>query len=115
MWGVFLGCFGGYFLGIFGGVLEIFLWYFGRFLGGKHKGQIQGKKRIKQFIFDELDPYETYSVGVRAKNNEGLSHISNIESFKPNTKKMKLPELVLEEPNNNVEPPKDRNYQFCNK
>lgn len=77
--------------------------------------QLKNEATISQFIFDELDPYETYSVGVRAKNNEGLSHISNIESFKPNTKKMKLPELVLEEPNNNVEPPKDRNYQFCNK
>ena len=34
-------------------------------------------------ILDNLDPEETYSVGVRAFNNLGLSQMSNIETFKP--------------------------------
>ena len=31
---------------MFGGVLEVFVWYFVRFSGGKHKGNIKKQKRI---------------------------------------------------------------------
>ena len=42
-----LGAFGEYFWGVFGGVWEAFLWYAGRFSGGKHQGTCKTKHMIK--------------------------------------------------------------------
>ena len=41
----------GVFWGVCGGVLEAFLWYFGRFLGGKHKGTTIRNKCINTIIY----------------------------------------------------------------
>ena len=42
--GSVLGSVWGYFGEVFGGVLEAFVWYLGRFLGGKDKEKIKEKK-----------------------------------------------------------------------
>ena len=41
----------GYFWEVFGGVLEAFLWYFGRFLGGKNKEENRRKRRINKINY----------------------------------------------------------------
>ena len=47
-WACF-GVFGGMFWGMFGGVSEAFLWYFGRFLGGKNKENQKRKNGLKTY------------------------------------------------------------------
>lgn len=42
---MFCWCFGGYVRGVFGSVLEVCLYHFGRFSGGKHTGHIEGKTK----------------------------------------------------------------------
>ena len=39
-----------YFWEVFGGVLDVFLWNFGRFLDGKNKGKIKEKQCINNII-----------------------------------------------------------------
>ena len=61
-------------------------------------------------VIDELDPEETYSVGIRAYNKLGLSRMSNIESFIPkfnfkSAKTIKAPMKL----------PPISEYNFCNK
>lgn len=60
-------------------------------------------------ILDNLDPEETYSVGVRAFNNLGLSQMSNIETFKPYKTFNKKVTKILD--NNLVK----KEYVLCNK
>ena len=61
-------------------------------------------------IVDELDSKETYSVGIRAYNNLGLSRMSNIETF--------IPKYNFKSARNIVKPiklPEFTEYNFCNK
>ena len=60
----------------------------------------------------DLDPYVSYSIGVRAKNNKGIGHMSNIETFKLNdTAVTRFDEISQDY---DIKVPGDSNYTFCN-
>ena len=66
------------------------------------------------FIINNLEPETTYSVGVRAKNQNGLSHMSNILTFKPNVDNNLMQEFVPEKTDDEPSYPLDSNYKICN-
>lgn len=69
---------------------------------------------ITTYIFDDLDPNVIYSIGARAKNSDGISKMSKIQTFKPNTKKMSVNKLVVQDQTDDLDMPKNRNYLYCN-
>lgn len=74
--------------------------------------KITGEETV--YIIDDLDPNVIYSVGVRAKSSDGISRMSKIQTFKPNTKKISINKLVVEDKSSDLEMPKNTNYLYCN-